>query len=45
MGASFALSGHGTALVIELLGLGRGLLADNAEHVAACGQIYSTQAP
>lgn len=29
--------------VIELLSLGRGLLADNAEHVAACGQIDSTQ--
>ena len=28
--------------VIELLGLGRGLLADNAEHVAACGQIDKT---
>ena len=25
--------------VIELLTLGRGLLADNAEHVAACGRI------
>lgn len=25
--------------VVQLLGLGRGLLADNAEHVAACGQI------
>lgn len=29
--------------VVELLGLGRGLLVDNAEHVAACGQIDSTQ--
>jgi DNA-binding transcriptional ArsR family regulator len=28
--------------VIELLGLARGLLADNPEHVAACGQIDST---
>lgn len=28
--------------VIELLNLGRGLLADNAEHVAACGQIDTT---
>jgi DNA-binding transcriptional ArsR family regulator len=28
--------------VIELLGLARGLLGDNAEHVAACGQIDST---
>lgn len=28
--------------VIELLTLGRGLLADNAEHVAACGQIDKT---
>ncbi len=25
--------------VLELLGLGRALLADNAEHVAACGRI------
>src|SRR4051794_20123896 len=30
------------ARVVELLGLGRGLLADNAEHVAACGQIDTT---
>jgi DNA-binding transcriptional ArsR family regulator len=30
------------ARVVELLGLGRGLLADNAEHVAACGQIDKT---
>lgn len=29
--------------VIELLSLGHGLLADNAAHVAACGQIDSTQ--
>lgn len=29
--------------VLELLVLGRGLLADNAEHVAACGQIDSAQ--
>lgn len=25
--------------VVQLLGLGRALLADNAEHVAACGRI------
>lgn len=25
--------------VTEVLGLGRGLLADNAEHVAACGTV------
>ena len=25
--------------VLELLGLGRALLADNAEHVAACGRV------
>ena len=25
--------------VVQLLGLGRGMLADNAEHVAACGHI------
>jgi DNA-binding transcriptional ArsR family regulator len=30
------------ARVTALLGLGRGLLADNAEHVAACGQIDNT---
>jgi len=29
--------------VTALLGLGRGLLADNAEHVAACGEIDDTQ--
>lgn len=28
--------------VLQLLGLGRGLLADNAEHVAACGHIDVT---
>jgi hypothetical protein len=29
------------AAVTELLGLGRALLADNAEHVAACQRVDS----